>query len=72
MSALLPGPGSVWRQTATQRQMRVIYSCETEIIAHNAEESDKHTLIFCWIGTADDFANQFEPGFAEHYPKTAA
>lgn len=75
MSALLPPPGSVWRQRSTHRQMRVIYSAEFDIVAHDAELADKlptHIEISSWVGDAAAFEKEFIPGDPELYPLTAA
>ncbi len=72
MSSTLPPPGSVWRQRSTHRQMRVIYSAERDIVAHDAELADVHQQIASWVGDAKAFDAEFIPGDPEHYPKTAA
>ena len=71
MTGELPRPGSVWRQTALNRQMRVIYSGMDEIIAHDAEMSDRLEHIVSWVGTADEFNELFEPGDPSKFPQTA-
>lgn len=71
MTGQLPRPGSVWRQTKLNRQMRVIYSGMDEIIAHDAEMADRLEHIVSWVGTADEFAELFEPGDPSKFPQTA-
>jgi hypothetical protein len=71
MTGELPRPGSVWRQTALNRQMRVVFSSMEEIIAHDAEMSDRLEHIVSWVGTADEFIELFEPGDSSKFPQTA-
>jgi len=71
MTGQLPRPGSVWRQSALNRQMRVVFSSMKEIIAHDAEMSDRLEHIVSWVGTADEFNELFEPGDPSKFPQTA-
>lgn len=71
MTGELPRPGSVWRLVKLNRQMRVIYSGEKEIIAHDAELADRLEHVISWVGTSDQFSESFEPGDPSKFPKTA-
>ena len=71
MTGELPRPGSVWRLVKLNRQLRVIYSGEKEIIAHDAELADRLEHLISWVGTADNFSELFEPGDPSKFPKTA-
>lgn len=71
MTIQLPRPGSVWRQSALNRQMRVIFSSVKEIVAHDAELSDRLEHVVSWVGTADEFNDSFEPGDPSKFPQTA-
>lgn len=71
MTTELPAPGSIWRNTKLNRQMRVIFSGESEIVAHDAELSDKLEHIVSWVGNADQFNEIFEPGDETKFPQTA-
>lgn len=74
MSATLPPPQSVWRKRTTHRQMRVIYSAECEVIAHDAELHavyPENIKISSWVGTAAEFESEFIPGDPTHFPSTA-
>ncbi len=71
MTCELPLPGSVWRQTALNRQMRVVFSSMKEIVAHDAELSDRLEHVISWVGNADEFLELFEPGDSSQFPQTA-
>lgn len=66
-----PQPGSIWINKHTQQSMRVIYSSEHDIIAHNAELADQITLINSWRGSQAAFDASFTKGDPETYPETA-
>ena len=71
MTCEIPRPGSVWLQSALNRQMRVVFSSMEEIVAHDAEMSDRLEHILSWVGTADEFNKLFEPGDPSKFPQTA-
>lgn len=68
----LPKPGSVWRHTKLNRQMRVVYSEISEIVAHDAERAHQLEKIVSWVGTPEEFSNLFIPGDETTYPKSAS
>jgi hypothetical protein len=51
--------------------MRVIFSSMKEIVAHDAEMSDRLEHVISWVGTADEFTELFEPGDPSKFPQTA-
>lgn len=51
--------------------MRVIYSADYEIIAHDAERAHEISEITSWRGNIHHFGDAFIPGNADSYPKTA-
>lgn len=71
MNATLPPPGSIWKNLVTGQPMRVIYSEDYEIIAHDAERADKIEQINSWRGNIHHFAAAFEPVDPAGYPRTA-
>ena len=73
MTLELPPSGSIWRYRvgAGHCQVRVIYSSEDDIIAHNAECADIAGRILTWRGDAAFFHQCFAPGDPETYPRTA-
>lgn len=71
MTDELPNPGSIWRHVTLNRQMRVIFSDEDEIVAHDAELADRLETVVSWVGTHAEFSNSFEPGDPSKFPKTA-
>lgn len=66
-----PPPGSVWLNKGTKKPMRVIYSADYEIIAHDAERWDKIPEITSWRGNVHHFNAAFVPTDYRHYPETA-
>lgn len=71
MTSELPRPGSVWRYLGSQYQTRVIYSSETDIIAHNCEQPTNGYMV-SWRGDLTAFFETFEgPDPNVCYPATA-
>ncbi len=66
-----PPPGSIWINKKTKKPMRVIYSADYEIIAHDAERAHEISEITSWRGNIHHFGDAFIPGNADSYPKTA-
>lgn len=71
MANMLPPPGSVWQNQQTGKTMRVVYSEDYEIIAHDAERAEKLRQISSWRGNIHHFAKDFVPTDCTEYPRTA-
>lgn len=70
MTLELPAPQSIWRYRIGLGQARVIYSSESDIIAHNCEQH--HGQMVSWRGSAEFFHQCFAPGNPDTYPRTAS
>lgn len=66
-----PAPGSYWINRETQRPMRVIYSEDYEIIAHDAERAHEIVQITSWRGNIHHFEAAFIRSNSDSSPNTA-
>jgi hypothetical protein len=70
MTSELPRPNSIWRYRLGLGQTRVVYSSQSEVVAHNCEEQIGNEMM-SWAGSPEFFHECFVPGDPDQYPRTA-